>query len=781
MERGKKLNDTYTLIDEIGSGGGGVVYRAYHERLKTYVVVKKIKEKVKGILDSRAEADILKKIKHTYLPRVYDFLEIDDEIYTVMDYIPGKSLDKALVEEGRFSQKQVLAWAEELAEALEYLHNQNPPVVHSDIKPANIMLTPEGKICLIDFNISLAFDSSMKNSTGISGGYSPPEQYPSLARYQQFTEDRKKPSSKEETRTMAAVREETSTMAADDDPTVAACGETSTMAAGDDPTVAVHEETSTMAADDELTIADRSESRTVAGRAETAGDVNRTVSKEVEADETETGRTIKGTIGRGVDECSDVYSLGATLYHLVTGIKPGRDFEQIVPVDQCGVELSEGFVHILKKMMELRPEDRYQNGGELLHAFRHIYELDTEYQNYRKRRRNRKIMTGILYLAGAALLGSGWAVRQREKDIDYNRGIERAEACMAEGSFDEASAVLASSMEIRPERIEAYGSETLRLYQSGSYDDCIRYAIDILLNPVYQVRDEKDQSILGDIYYVLGNCYMEKEDYSNAELNLKNAIDQYSQNSLYYRDYAIALAKQGKVQEAESVLDQATALHLGEDSIYMVQGEIAFAKGEHEAAQEFLLAAVSAAEEDQLRKRAVLLCDRIYRELGAAYIDQEIGLLEQEENRFGGAASAMNISERLADAYARKAESDETVRQEYYEKALERFEYLYGNGYSTRQMMENIAILYEQMDEYSKAEEMLIQMLEKYPDNYAVYKRFAYLEADKQQNKENADRDYWQMKEYADKALELYGGQDQDQEMQMLEQMLTDLRDGGWL
>ena len=96
MERGKKLNGTYTLIDEIGSGGGGVVYRAYHERLKTYVVVKKIKENVKGILDGRAEADILKKIKHTYLPRVYDFLEIDGEIYTVMDYIPGKVWIKRL-------------------------------------------------------------------------------------------------------------------------------------------------------------------------------------------------------------------------------------------------------------------------------------------------------------------------------------------------------------------------------------------------------------------------------------------------------------------------------------------------------------------------------------------------------------------------------------------------------------------------------------------------------------------------------------------------------------
>ncbi len=767
MERGKKLNDTYTLIDEIGSGGGGVVYRAYHERLKTYVVVKKIKEKVKGILDGRAEADILKKIKHTYLPRVYDFLEIDGEIYTVMDYIPGKSLDKALAEEGRFPPKQVLAWAEELAEALEYLHNQNPPVVHSDIKPANIMLTPEGKICLIDFNISLAFDSGMKTSTGISGGYSPPEQYPNLARYRQFAEERKKPSFQEETRTMTSGRgtATVTTVAGFADP-----GETATVTAtADSRTEAGRTETATDRMEAGRTETVEADGRTEAGRTETA------------ETETEADRTIRGTIGRGVDERSDIYSLGATLYHLVTGIKPGRDFEQIVPIDQCGTELSEGFVHILQKMMELRPEDRYQNGGELLHAFRHIYELDTEYQNYRKRRRNRKLLTGVLYLAGAALLGSGWAVRQREKDTAYNRGMEQAEACMAEGSFDEAFAVLSSAMEIRPERIEAYGSETLRLYQTGSYDDCIRYAVDILLNPVYRVEDEKDRSVLGDIYYVLGNCYMEKEDYSNAELNLKNAIDQYSQNSLYYRDYAITLAKQGRVQEAESVLEQATALHLGEDSIYMVQGEIAFAKGDQKAAQEYLLRAVSAAEDDQLRKRAVLLCDRIYRELGTAYIDQEIGLLEQEENRFGGAASAMNLSERLADAYARKAEADESVRQEYYEKALERFEYLYENGYSTRQMMENIAILYEQMDQYNEAEDMLMQMLEKYPDSYAVYKRLAYLEADQQQNKENADRDYRQMKEYADRAMELYDDQGQDQEMQMLKQMLVDLAEGGWL
>ena len=74
LEKGTILNETYRIEEQIGSGGGGVVYKAYHERLHTEVVVKQIKDKVKGILESRAEADILKRIKHSRLPRVYDFL-----------------------------------------------------------------------------------------------------------------------------------------------------------------------------------------------------------------------------------------------------------------------------------------------------------------------------------------------------------------------------------------------------------------------------------------------------------------------------------------------------------------------------------------------------------------------------------------------------------------------------------------------------------------------------------------------------------------------------------
>lgn len=713
IRQGMRLNDTYTLIEEIGSGGGGIVYKAYHERLRTYVVVKRIKEQVKGILDNRVEVDILKNIKHTYLPRVYDFLQVNGETYTVMDYIPGRSLDKVLAETRVFPQKIVLKWMTQLAEALDHLHGQKPPVIHSDIKPANIMLTPEGDICLIDFNISLVFDHSIRTSTGISGGYSPPEQYPDFYEYQK--------------RALSNWQEGRG----------AAFGMPGAGAIGNG-----------MFPGQYLSDADK---------------------------------TVVQIVGRGVDERSDIYSLGATFYHLVTGVKPERDFGRLIPIDQYNLPLSEGIIHILKKTMEIWPEERYQNGGQLLYALQHIYELDTEYQGYQRKRRSLKIGAAFLCLSGILALGGGWMMRQGEKDTAYNQNVGRAKEFVEAQNYEQAQELLAQAIEIRPERVDAYECEVLRRYRQGDYEECIRYGTAVLKNNSYQVDSESDKSLLGNIYYMLGNCYLEEEDYPNAEMCLKTAIRQYGDNSLYYRDYAIALAKQGKVDEAETMLERAVSLDLGEDSIYMVQGEIAFAKGEYEAAEEYLSGAISATADEMLRRRAVLLGDKAYRELGAGWIDAEIDFLEQEENRAGGAGSAMYISERLADAYVRKAETDEGKDGEYYEKALERFEFLYHNGYATRQMMENIAILYEQTGDYENAKLMLAQMVEKYPDDYAGYKRLAYLEADIQQGRENSERDYHLFLEYYNRAKELYESRGDDQEMDMLDVMMQDLRDGNWL
>lgn len=745
LNQNEKLNDTYTLLEELGHGGGGIVYKAYHERLNTYVVVKKIKDQVKGKLDGRAEADILKRMKHTYLPQVYDFLEIDGEIYTVIDYIPGKSLDKALEEEGRFEQKRVLKWARQLAEALDYLHRQTPPIIHSDIKPANIMLTPDDNICLIDFNISLALDSSMKNSTGISEGYSPPEQYRSMTVYRSFT--RTKMPEKGMV-TIPAVK-------------LGAAGET---------VVGQKAETKI----------DTKGMWTVKGTKADISETSVSDKEKVQHNISEVESFLESTVGHGVDARSDIYSLGATLYHLLTGIRPSNNFEQIIPLEQCGIQLSEGLLYIVKKMMELSPEKRYQDGTQLLYALQNIRELDSIYRIFKRKNRNKKLVIAALYLTGGILAGGGWKIRQNEIDTVYNRSIVLAEEYIEAGKCDDSAEILAEAIEMRPKRIEAYEKELFRLYQFGDYESCIRYGADIKKKPVYEIKSENDEVLLANVYYVLGNAYIEMEDYANASLNLEEAIARYAGNSLYYRDYAISLVKTGNIEAAEDVLELAISLQLGEDSIYMVRGEITYAKNEYLQAEEYLLKAIAFTEDENLRKRAVLLCDKVYRTQGTDYINREIALLEQEENRAGGAFSAMNLTECLADVYARKAEQDEVHRQEYYEKALEKFTFLYNNGYSTRQMLENIAILLEQMNEYEKAEDALMQMLEKYPDSYEGYKRLAYLEADIQQTKENSDRDYSQMKVYYEKAKELYKDQKGDQEMQMLDALLEELKAGNW-
>lgn len=108
LERGTIIGGTYEIMEEIGSGGGGIVYKARHIRLETDVVVKKIRDEVRNKIQSRQEADVLKKLKHPYLPRVYDFIEMPEGVFTVMDFVPGISLADALKQYQRFSQKQVL-------------------------------------------------------------------------------------------------------------------------------------------------------------------------------------------------------------------------------------------------------------------------------------------------------------------------------------------------------------------------------------------------------------------------------------------------------------------------------------------------------------------------------------------------------------------------------------------------------------------------------------------------------------------------------------------------
>ncbi len=131
------------------------------------------------------EATVLARLDHPNLPKVSDFFSVGGRDYLVMDFVPGKDL-RTLMNEARqkgefLSEREVLSWADQLADALTYLHSQNPPIVHRDIKPSNLKLTPSGLLKLVDFGLVKILASDEVTITILQGRgtalYTPLEQY----------------------------------------------------------------------------------------------------------------------------------------------------------------------------------------------------------------------------------------------------------------------------------------------------------------------------------------------------------------------------------------------------------------------------------------------------------------------------------------------------------------------------------------------------------------------------------------------------------------------------
>lgn len=349
-EIGSVIDGKYEILREIGHGGMSVVYLAMDTHLNKQWVVKEIKKKGSGKNDEiivnslLAEANLMKRLDHAALPRIVDIIDNGVTIYVVMDYIEGESLDKILNEYGAQPEELVIGWAMQLCDALAYLHAQKPPIIYRDMKPANIMLKPEGNIKIIDFGIAREYKEQSLADTTVLGtkGYAPPEQY--------------------------------------------------------------------------------------------------------------SGQT---------DARSDIFALGMTMHHLLTGIDP-RSGEAYAPVRMWNPELSEGIELIIDKCVEPAPENRYQNCSDLLYDLEHPDLITRGY----KKRQKRKVaafmaaagMTVVLFLAGAVcttiakninnsnyeiLVSPSTATALNEKIDSYKRAIaiypERTDAymCMLEAYEDE--------------------------------------------------------------------------------------------------------------------------------------------------------------------------------------------------------------------------------------------------------------------------------------------------------------------------------------------------------
>lgn len=354
LEIGTLVDGKYKILRVVGKGGMSVVYQAVNEKANKIWAIKEVRkdgtqnfEVVKQNLV--AETDMLKRFNHPNLPSIIDVIDTEDSFLIVMDYIEGNSLSKALETSGAQSQEDVIEWSKQLCDVLGYLHSRKPPIIYRDMKPANVMLKPDGNVSLIDFGTAREFKSSSVEDTTCLGtqGYAAPEQY--------------------------------------------------------------------------------------GGHGQT-------------------------------DARTDIYCLGATMYHLVTGHNPSTPPYEMYPIRQWNPMLSSGLEEIIIKCTQRNPNDRYQNCAELLYALDHFQDLDIENQKVQtfkwKTFLTSLIICMVLFVAAIGLkIGASSATSHT-----YNSLLDSA-ADRASSNVDDAVSLYKEAIAVEPANIEAYRS-ILNLYLS---------------------------------------------------------------------------------------------------------------------------------------------------------------------------------------------------------------------------------------------------------------------------------------------------------------------------
>ncbi len=711
FESGQILEDKYEIIERIGAGGGGTVYKAFQRGLNRYVAIKLIKDEIRGALDDHGEADILKNLKNDHIPQVYDFIEKNGEVYTVMEYIEGSSLMELLAGGKRFSKREVYEYTRQLCEAAAYLHSRRPPIIHSDIKPANIMLTPDGNICLIDYNISLMLGGS---AVGVSDGYSPPEQYGTLLPKRE-KQEKTYPDSKAPTDTVSD-------------------------------------------GDKALVDKDATEIITQPLYKNNTEDITLTekVSERVSS-------TPMADSGRMIDKRSDVYSIGASAYHLACGVRPAVSKGNTVPLNSSGI--SDGFDAIVNKAMQKDPAKRFSDAEQMLKALNNIRRYDRRYKAMLIRQELAAAAVILAMAASCIVSACGWVRIKEEKAEKYDNYISK----MKNSDISSAEEYFSKAAELCPERAEAYEEMAYLLWQAGDNEAAEVFINDTFGNIGSAVGKNGMQYSYDKLYYILGRCYLETGEYELSAEAFDNAVSLNSGEAEYYRDYAVALARCGNTQKAAGILEMAESKGLKNESVLFAKAEIEFAMGNYKASIGCINECTAAAEDEELLYRAYVVGANGYAKAyysGQADGNERIRFLNDAISRVP-LEKAMPLYEMLALANIDMAQDE--GNSIYYMNAITTYEQMNKLGWETAESDYALVRLYRIIGNHSYAKELAENLLAKNGDDYVLYKLLAFIETDIQSERKNSERDYSNFCIYYQKAKSLCTDSE-DLEMQRLEE-----------
>ena len=609
LEIGSLLDGKYKILNKIGQGGMSVVYLAMNEKANKQWAIKEMrKEKNKNYEIMKqsliTETNLLKELKHPYLPSIADIIESDDTIIIVMDYVEGRPLSDILTEEGTIEEDKVADYAIQLCDVLDYLHSQKPPIIYRDLKPANIMLRPDGKITLIDFGTARKYNYDSVSDTTCLGtiGYAAPEQF--------------------------------------------------------------------------------------------------------------AGETLRQTDAR-----TDIYNLGATMYHLLTGVNPSEPPYELYPIRRWDESLSNGLEKIILRATRKDPDKRFNDCKEMSYALQHFRDLDDSYIATQKKKIFLFAASLILSFTffSMAIVVNG--MEKREISKVYNNYLSEAALKIAStGSKNVVDTdilkLFQDAINVSPNSTEAYIRMLDYYCALGQTRNGLMAISAMIASGTGDLSNNDDLMMrMGQIYF-LGNSKDTEFniDYGTAARYFdKVNIKKYPQ-AKYYSSLSRSLSEIGMdwniiVRDMKNV-DEYLNTEVNEEE----KAEIYITLSKIYRANAFAIQKVGEKPFD----KAMELLNKAGEILNSSYTDKNLKDKYLPELYFG-----------FADAYYRRAnvEPDEKEsRNDLYEAVSYYERYLiFATTAQTVLFKNRIGDIYRALGEYKRAVEEYEDIIEKYPEDATAY------------------------------------------------------------